>query len=165
MKLTLTPFINFFLFTLLLVNNRGLSTQAEPSGKNDTSPVTGTATSSSKSAQGSKQGSSNSLVMNLFSGQIRTDLVFPYPDVLNDEQYEILEMVQGPTGKLYENFDPLVAEEKEAYEEEHMEQMRSMGGFGIMVPPEYGMIFSSLLSKNHSCYFALLHFFRWSRTQ
>lgn len=86
--------------------------------------------------------------------------MFPYPDVLNDEQYEILEMVQGPTRKLYENFDPLVAEEKEAYEEEHMEQMKSMGGFGIMVPPEYGMIFLSLLSKNHSCYFALFHFFQ-----
>ena len=103
--------------------------------------------------------------MNLFSGQIRTDLVFPFPDVLNDEQYEILEMVQGPTSKLYEHFDPLVAEQKEAYEEEHMEQIKSMGGFGIMVPPEYGMVFDSLLSKNHSYYFPLFIFFRWCRTQ
>lgn len=76
--------------------------------------------------------------MNLFSGQIRTDLVFPYPDVLNDEQYEILEMVQAPTSKLYEKFDPLVAEEKELYEPEHLEQVKAMGGYGIMVPAEYG---------------------------
>jgi len=76
--------------------------------------------------------------MNLFSGQIRTDLVFPYPEVLNDEQYEILEMVQGPTSKLYDNFDPLEAESKEAYEEPHLEQIRAMGGYGMMVPPEYG---------------------------
>lgn len=78
------------------------------------------------------------MVMNMFSGHIKTDLIFPYPDVLNDEQYEILEMVQAPTRKLYENFDPLLAEEKESYEESHMEAVKAMGGFGIMTPAEYG---------------------------
>lgn len=78
------------------------------------------------------------MVMNMFSGQMKTELIFPYPDVLNDEQYEILEMVQGPTTKLYDQFDPMVAEEKEAYEPEHMETVKAMGGFGIMTPAEYG---------------------------
>lgn len=76
--------------------------------------------------------------MNMFNGSIRTDLIFPYPDVLTDEQHEILEMIKEPQYKLYEKFDPLLAEEKEAYEEEHMEAVKAMGGYGIMVPAEYG---------------------------
>ena len=76
--------------------------------------------------------------MNMFNGHIRTDLVFPYPDVLTDEHYEILEMIQEPQKKLYEKFDPMLAEEKESYQPEHMEAVKAMGGYGIMVSPEYG---------------------------
>jgi len=91
-------------------------------------------------ASSTPKNESSSLVMNLFSGTLRADLIFPYPDVLTEDNHEILEMVRTSTQKLYESsdFDPLKSEEREAYTPEHLELVKSMGGFGLMVPAEYG---------------------------
>lgn len=81
---------------------------------------------------------SSSLVMNMFNGQIKTDQVFPYPDVLSDEQYETLEMVKEPTGKLYNDYDPLKSDLEEKIDDSILNVAKDLGGFGIMVPVEYG---------------------------
>ena len=45
---------------------------------------------------------SNSFVMNLFRGQFSPDEVFPYPNVLNDEQKDNVKMLIDPIWKFFE---------------------------------------------------------------
>ena len=92
----------------------------------------------SKERRPTKVQETSSLVMNMFSGQIRTEQVFPYPEVLDEEQYQTLEMVQEPTRRLWSEYDPLKSDMDETIDEEVLDQAKELGGFGIMVPPEYG---------------------------
>lgn len=43
-----------------------------------------------------------SFVMNIFRGQVEPRQIFPYPNVLNDEQKELLQMLIDPTTKFFE---------------------------------------------------------------
>ena len=45
---------------------------------------------------------STSFAMNLFRGQLKLEEVFPYPNVLTDEQKENLQAVIDPTAKFFE---------------------------------------------------------------
>ena len=45
---------------------------------------------------------SNSFVMNLFRGQFHPNEVFPYPNVLNEEQKENVKMLLDPISKFFE---------------------------------------------------------------
>lgn len=76
--------------------------------------------------------------MNMFNGQLKTEQVFPYPEVLNDEQYETLEMVKEPTSRLYADYDPLQSDLEEKIDDSILNVAKDLGGFGIMVPVEYG---------------------------
>lgn len=60
---------------------------------------THSAAASSDSKKGIKQ--SKSFTMNLFRGQLQTSQVFPYPDVLNDEQTETLTSLVDPVTKFF----------------------------------------------------------------
>lgn len=80
----------------------------------------------------------NSLVMNMFNGHIKTEQVFPYPEVLTDEQYETLEMVKEPNLKLFAEYDPLKADLNEAIDEKELNLLKDLGGYGLQVPVEYG---------------------------
>jgi len=42
--------------------------------------------------------------MNLFRGQLQTSQVFPYPNVLNDEQTETLTSLVDPVTKFFKVF-------------------------------------------------------------
>jgi len=75
--------------------------------------------------------------MNMFNGHIKTDQIFPYPDVLSDEQYETLEMVKDPNMKLFSEYDPLKADADEKVDDSYLNVLKDLGGFGIMVPVEY----------------------------
>lgn len=44
---------------------------------------------------------SKSFTMNLFRGHLETSQVFPYPDVLNDEQTETLTSLVDPVTKFF----------------------------------------------------------------
>jgi len=57
------------------------------------------ATASSDSKKDIKQ--SKSFTMNLFRGQLQTSQVFPYPDVLNEEQTETLTSLVDPVSKFF----------------------------------------------------------------
>ncbi|RWS29865.1 very long-chain specific acyl-CoA dehydrogenase-like protein [Leptotrombidium deliense] len=81
----------------------------------------------------------NSFVMNLFNGQAKLDQVFPFPDVLTEEQREILSMVKEPCERLYLDLnDPLKNDAEESINEKVVESLKNLGAFGIMVPVEYG---------------------------
>jgi very long chain acyl-CoA dehydrogenase len=45
---------------------------------------------------------SNSFVMNLFRGQFYPNEVFPYPNVLNEEQKDNVKMLLDPISKFFE---------------------------------------------------------------
>lgn len=47
---------------------------------------------------------SKSFTMNLFRGQLQTSQVFPYPNVLNDEQTETLTSLVDPVTKFFKVF-------------------------------------------------------------
>lgn len=44
----------------------------------------------------------DSYVMNVFRGQIESKHVFPYPNVLNEEQRDTLQMLVDPCNKFFE---------------------------------------------------------------
>ncbi|XP_053207789.1 very long-chain specific acyl-CoA dehydrogenase, mitochondrial-like [Panonychus citri] len=79
----------------------------------------------------------NSFVMSMFSGQAKVNQVFPYPDVLTEDQLETLAMIREPSEKLFSEHDALAAELKGAADEKVMKTLAETGSFGIMVPPQY----------------------------
>ncbi|XP_015784565.1 very long-chain specific acyl-CoA dehydrogenase, mitochondrial-like [Tetranychus urticae] len=80
----------------------------------------------------------NSFIMSIFSGQANVNQVFPYPDVLTEDQVETLNMVREPTLKLFnEMHDPLVAELNGKADDKTIQMLKDMGSFGLMVPTKY----------------------------
>jgi hypothetical protein len=57
---------------------------------------------SSKEKVDKKSRTSTSFVMNLFRGQFYPDEIFPYPNVLNEEQKENVKMLIDPIWKFFE---------------------------------------------------------------
>jgi len=82
---------------------------------------------------------SKSFVQNMFRGMIEHEQAFPYPNVLNEEQRETLEMLVPPTEKfMTEGNDPLKNDALETVPEDTVQQMRELGAFGLQVPEELG---------------------------
>lgn len=65
--------------------------------------LTTTASHSAEASPDSKKDvkQSQSFTMNLFRGQLQTSQVFPYPNVLNDEQTETLTSLVDPVTKFF----------------------------------------------------------------
>ncbi|XP_022663789.1 very long-chain specific acyl-CoA dehydrogenase, mitochondrial-like isoform X2 [Varroa jacobsoni] len=84
---------------------------------------------------------SNSFVMNLFKGDADFTQVFPYPDVLTDEQLETTGMIASTCESfLLEKNDPAKNDREGKIPDEITSHMKEMGAFGIQVPEEYGGI-------------------------
>lgn len=82
---------------------------------------------------------SKSFVQNIFRGMVETEQPFPYPDVLTEEQRELLEMVVPPTEDFMQNMnDPLKNDALETVPEETVQGLREMGAFGLQVPTDLG---------------------------
>lgn len=82
---------------------------------------------------------SNSFVMNLFRGQFYPNEVFPYPNVLNDEQKDNVKMLLDPITKFFEEKnDPAKNDENGVIPDEVMNGLKEQGAFGIQVPVEFG---------------------------
>jgi len=80
-----------------------------------------------------------SFVQNMFRGMVEPAQAFPYPNVLNMEQRETLEMLVPPTEKfMTEVNDPLLNDAQEAVPEDTVQGMRELGAFGLQVPEELG---------------------------
>ncbi|XP_074600844.1 acyl-CoA dehydrogenase very long chain [Brevipalpus obovatus] len=106
---------------------RPLSTQAKVVEK-----------SSSDEQRKEKSVTSNSFVTSMFSGQVRVNQVFPFPDVLTEDQVETLTMVREPTAKFFaEVNNSMENDAREVVDEKTLSVMKEMGSFGLMVPPKY----------------------------
>lgn len=80
-----------------------------------------------------------SFAMNLFRGRVMSDEVFPYPEVLTNEQKEMLQALIDPTAKFFEEQnDALKNDALEKVEDHVMEGLKALGAFGLQVPEELG---------------------------
>jgi very long chain acyl-CoA dehydrogenase len=81
---------------------------------------------------------SASFAFNLFKGEFKSDQVFPYPAVLNEEQLEELSAMVEPMYKWTEEVnDPLLNDKLETVPPEVMSSLAELGAFGLQVPAEY----------------------------
>jgi len=82
---------------------------------------------------------SKSFVQNLFRGLVEPEQLFPYPDVLNSEQRETLEMLVPMAERvIFEVNDPLLNDKQSQVPEETIQQLRELGAFGLQVSEELG---------------------------
>lgn len=85
-----------------------------------------------------KNRESDSFIMNMFAGNCKLDKVFPYPDVINEDEREMLRMLIPQATKLYNELnDPLKNDQNETVDPAVVDRMKEMGAFGVMVPAEY----------------------------
>uniref|UniRef100_A0A1B6KGK5 Very long-chain specific acyl-CoA dehydrogenase, mitochondrial n=1 Tax=Graphocephala atropunctata TaxID=36148 RepID=A0A1B6KGK5_9HEMI len=88
-------------------------------------------------ASGAKE--SQSFVMNLFRGTLQASQVFPYPDVLTDEQNDTLKMLVDPVTKFFEEQnDPAKNDSMEKVDSATLEGLWELGAFALQVPTELG---------------------------
>uniref|UniRef100_A0A2L2Y0C1 Very long-chain specific acyl-CoA dehydrogenase, mitochondrial n=1 Tax=Parasteatoda tepidariorum TaxID=114398 RepID=A0A2L2Y0C1_PARTP len=82
---------------------------------------------------------SNSFVMGVFNGQIKTDQVFPYPDVLSKDERGTLQMMLDPAKRFFEDVnDADKNDELAVVTPELIKQGGELGAFGLQVPEELG---------------------------
>lgn len=80
-----------------------------------------------------------SFVMNIFRGQIETKQLFPYPNVLNTEQRDTLEMLVDPVNKFFEEVNnPAKNDLDEKVEETSLKGLWELGAFALQVPQDLG---------------------------
>jgi very long chain acyl-CoA dehydrogenase len=85
------------------------------------------------------QTENHSFVMHLFRGQLESRQVFPYPDVLTDEQRDTLKMLVDPVSKFFEEVnDPAKNDAEEKVEEKALNGLWELGAFGLQVPQDLG---------------------------
>lgn len=77
--------------------------------------------------------------MNIFRGDIKPSTIFPFPEVLNEEQEEMLQMLVDPCAKFFEDVnDPAANDALEQVEEKSLEGLKEMGAFGLQVAQDLG---------------------------
>ncbi|XP_003397432.1 very long-chain specific acyl-CoA dehydrogenase, mitochondrial [Bombus terrestris] len=82
---------------------------------------------------------SQSFVKNIFLGQLETTQMFPFPDVLNEEQLDTLKLIIDPIEKFFEKVnDPMKNDENASIDEKILQTMWELGVFGLQVPQKYG---------------------------
>ncbi|KAF8770359.1 Very long-chain specific acyl-CoA like protein [Argiope bruennichi] len=81
----------------------------------------------------------SSFVMSMFKGQVKTEQIFPYPDVLSAEEKSTLEMMIDPPKRFFEEINDPDKNDEIANVEPHLiKQLGELGAFGLQVPEEYG---------------------------
>jgi len=82
---------------------------------------------------------SKSFVQNVFRGLVEPEQVFPYPNVLDADQRETLEMLVPMGERVFgEVNDPLLNDKLGEVPEETTQQLRELGAFGMQVPEDLG---------------------------
>ncbi|XP_045199598.2 very long-chain specific acyl-CoA dehydrogenase, mitochondrial-like [Mercenaria mercenaria] len=80
---------------------------------------------------------SKSFGLNLFRGQGQAEQVFPFPEVLNEEQKENLQMFADQTAKFFEEQNDASKNDLlEKVDDDTMEGLKALGAFGLQVPTD-----------------------------
>ncbi|UJR36023.1 hypothetical protein I4U23_028762 [Adineta vaga] len=125
-----------------LINEQGSqSKESKDHEKTKQQHLSPTKSSSNEKAVKSKKElqTSTSFVMNLFRGQFYPNEIFPYPNVLNEEQRENVKMFIDPLWKFFEEKnDAAKNDEQGKIPDDVMNGLKEQGAFGIQVPIDYG---------------------------
>lgn len=82
---------------------------------------------------------SRSFAMNLFRGQVITDQIFPYPEVLDEDQKQTLMELVDPCAKFFEEVNDATKNDQiEKVDDETLQGLKEMGAFGLQVPLDFG---------------------------
>ncbi|CAH2272347.1 very long-chain specific acyl- dehydrogenase, mitochondrial, partial [Pelobates cultripes] len=82
---------------------------------------------------------SRSFAVGMFSGQLHTDQVFPYPSVLNEDQSQFLSELVGPVSRFFQEVnDPGLNDSLQRVDEKSMSGLKELGAFGLQIPSELG---------------------------
>ncbi|KAM3960874.1 acyl-CoA dehydrogenase very long chain [Aphomia sociella] len=82
---------------------------------------------------------STSFTLNLFRGHLETTQIFPYPDVLSDDQRQTLQELVPPVEKFFDEVnDPAKNDADAQVEAGTLEGLWQLGAFGLQVPSELG---------------------------
>uniref|UniRef100_A0A8C5R0Z4 Very long-chain specific acyl-CoA dehydrogenase, mitochondrial n=1 Tax=Leptobrachium leishanense TaxID=445787 RepID=A0A8C5R0Z4_9ANUR len=75
----------------------------------------------------------------MFSGQLHTDQVFPYPSVLSEEQSQFLSELIDPVSRFFQEVnDPALNDSLEKVDDKTMSGLKELGAFGLQIPTELG---------------------------
>lgn len=81
---------------------------------------------------------STSFVMNIFRGKTTTNEIFPFPNVLTEDENETLQALVDPAAKFFEERnDSLKNDKLEKVPDDIMQEMKDLGMFGLQVPSEF----------------------------
>jgi len=117
----------------LLLNARLQSTQAAPSA------AALERQKKKEKAMNKKAVHSKSFAQNIFRGVIEPEQCFPYPEVLNEDQMETLQMLVPLAERVMgEQNDPLLNDQLESVPEATVQNLRELGAFGLQVPEDLG---------------------------
>lgn len=82
---------------------------------------------------------SRSFAVGMFLGRVNPQQVFPFPQVLSEDQEQTLRELVGPVGRFFEEVnDAARNDELERVEEATLRGLKELGAFGLQVPPELG---------------------------
>lgn len=79
-----------------------------------------------------------SFAAGLFMGELKVELLFPFPEPLLDAQNEVDEFTANITALLKEKLDPDAVDETGEIPRNVIEELGRLGAFAIKVPKEYG---------------------------
>ncbi|XP_076657414.1 acyl-CoA dehydrogenase very long chain [Halictus rubicundus] len=109
-------------------NLRCLATQAAVNNAPNEKPERNTSTKETQS-----------FVMNIFRGHLQPTQVFPFPEILNEDQHDTLKLLIDPFEKFFEEVnDPMKNDENACIDKKTMDMMWETGAFCLQVPQEYG---------------------------
>lgn len=79
-------------------------------------------------------------MQNIFCGEAKVVNLLPYPQTINDEELNFIEMVTDPVNKLWEEKQSkfMEIEDNEKLDDDTWQLLKDMGSFGIQVPVELG---------------------------
>ncbi|XP_066266753.1 very long-chain specific acyl-CoA dehydrogenase, mitochondrial-like [Branchiostoma lanceolatum] len=89
--------------------------------------------------EGAPSAGTKSFGFGMFMGQVAPEQVFPFPEVLDEEQKEFLQMLVDPVDKFFqEQNDALKNDMIEKVDDPTMQGLKDMGAFGLQVPQKLG---------------------------
>jgi alkylation response protein AidB-like acyl-CoA dehydrogenase len=98
-----------------------------------------------------------SFVGRLFLGDLRLDLIHPFPEQDPDDEREGDEWIDKLERFLVDNVDGDRIDEEGEYPEEILEGLRKLGAFGMKIPKEYGGLGLSQVNYNRSISLVATH--------
>ncbi|KAL5285200.1 ACADVL family protein [Megaselia abdita] len=97
------------------------------------------AKTSTANPQDDKNRPNYSFLSNIFRGQVESKEMFPYPDVLSEEQKETINSLVDPFEKFFvEVNNPAKNDETSKIDQEVINQMQELGIYGMQPAEEYG---------------------------